>query len=169
MKDRLLKFLNKEQLSSARFAEIIGVQPSSISHILSGRNKPGFDFIQKILINFPSLNPDWLIMGKGNMLRNYATQRDLFSEGGGYIPGEPEKSSKSDENTGAGHDNEGESTRRNNESEISDTFVTKNTSGNDYKSDSSTSPDVTSVNMSKSVSRIVIFYTDKSFDEYSPA
>lgn len=169
MKDRLLKFLNKEQLSSARFAEIIGVQPSSISHILSGRNKPGFDFIQKILINFPSLNADWLIMGKGNMLRNYATQRDLFSEGGGYIPGEQEKASKSIDNTGDGHDYEGENTGRNSEPEIPDTFVNKSLSDSDYKSDSDSFENITNVNKTKSVSRIVIFYTDKSFDEYSPA
>ena len=78
MKDRLLKFLNKEQLSSARFAEVIGVQPSSISHILSGRNNPGFDFIHKILTNYPSINAEWLITGKGAMLKEDNRQGNLF-------------------------------------------------------------------------------------------
>ncbi len=67
IKDRILKFLTKQKLSSSRFAEIIGVQRSSISHILSGRNKPSLDFLQKILSNFPNLNSDWLILGKGEM------------------------------------------------------------------------------------------------------
>jgi transcriptional regulator with XRE-family HTH domain len=78
MKDRLLKFLNKEQLSHARFAEIIGVQPSSISHILSGRNNPGFEFIQKILTNYPQLNAEWLILGKGNMFRQSESMQGVL-------------------------------------------------------------------------------------------
>ncbi len=67
MEDRLLKLLDSEQLSSARFADAIGVQRSSVSHILSGRNKPSFDFLQKTLKAFPLLNADWLILGEGNM------------------------------------------------------------------------------------------------------
>jgi len=67
IKDRILKFLTRQKLSSSKFADIIGVQRSSISHILSGRNKPSLDFLQKILSNFPTLNSDWLIVGKGEM------------------------------------------------------------------------------------------------------
>ena len=46
MKSRLQQFLEVEQLSPARLSEIMGIQRSGLSHILSGRNKPGFDFIQ---------------------------------------------------------------------------------------------------------------------------
>lgn len=70
MEERLIQLLKAEGINSTRFAERIGVQRSSISHILSGRNKPSFDFIIKILENFPSLNPDWLLRGKGLMYRN---------------------------------------------------------------------------------------------------
>jgi transcriptional regulator with XRE-family HTH domain len=168
MKDRLLKFLNKEQLSSARFAEIINVQPSSISHILSGRNKPGFDFIQKILINFPSLNADWLIMGKGNMYRNYAPQKDLFSESGGYIPKEKEQAPENFADKIPGENPDGEDNTEQGP-DTSDTFVNKSISSGDYKSNFNTASGITNVNKAKSVSRIVIFYTDKSFEEYSPA
>lgn len=69
MKDRLEKFMKSEGLTPSRFAEIMGVQPSSISHILGGRNKPSFDFIEKILLRFPKINPDWLLLGKGQMYR----------------------------------------------------------------------------------------------------
>ena len=67
IKDRVLQLINREKLSSSKFAEIIGVQRSSISHIISGRNKPSLDFIQKVLEKFSSLNPNWLVTGNGGM------------------------------------------------------------------------------------------------------
>ena len=51
--------------SASSFAEKIGVQRSSISHILSGRNKPSLDFILKILSSFPEVELYWLLNGKG--------------------------------------------------------------------------------------------------------
>ena len=44
--------------------------PSGISHILSGRNKPGFDLLQKILRRFPRINPDWLLLDSPQMYRS---------------------------------------------------------------------------------------------------
>ncbi len=66
---RLRLILDKEELTSSQFANIVGYRPSSISHILSGRNKPGFDFIQEILKKFDTINPEWLILGRGEMYR----------------------------------------------------------------------------------------------------
>lgn len=68
MKDRLLKFMQSKNISAGKLAEIIGVQPSAISHILSGRNKPGFDFLANLFNQFPDLNPRWMIVGEGNMI-----------------------------------------------------------------------------------------------------
>lgn len=48
-------------LSPSYFADTIGIQRSSISHILSGRNKPSLDIIQRILKVFPDIDRDWLI------------------------------------------------------------------------------------------------------------
>ena len=70
MKERLSRLLQAKQLSAVRFAEIIGVQSSSISHLLSGRNNPNFDFIVKLLERFPDVNPDWFILGQGEMFRD---------------------------------------------------------------------------------------------------
>ena len=70
MKDRLAEFLKSENLTAVKFAEIMEIQPSSVSHIISGRNKPGFDFISKLLMRFPDLNPDWLINGEGESYRS---------------------------------------------------------------------------------------------------
>ncbi len=87
MKDRLLQFLTLEQLSPARLSEIIGIQRSGLSHILSGRNKPGFDFIQKLLLKFPSLNAEWLITGKGKM---YKEQSPVITEVRQDVPSAPQ-------------------------------------------------------------------------------
>ena len=65
MNNRLQQFLDLENLSPARLADLLGVQRSGVSHILSGRNKPGFDFIQKLLTKFPALSADWFLTGKG--------------------------------------------------------------------------------------------------------
>lgn len=78
MKERLLELLKAENLSPSVFADEIGVQRSNVSHILSGRNKPGFDFIQKILTRFNNLNANWLINGDGGMYSDSASN-DLFS------------------------------------------------------------------------------------------
>jgi plasmid maintenance system antidote protein VapI len=68
MKDQLIKILTHFGITATRFADEIGVQRSSISHILSGRNKPSYDFILRIIEKYPSLNPSWLLTGNGNMM-----------------------------------------------------------------------------------------------------
>jgi transcriptional regulator with XRE-family HTH domain len=68
MKDRIEKIMELEQLSASKFADAIGVQRSSISHILSGRNKPSLELVNKILDQFQQVNADWLLLGKGEMV-----------------------------------------------------------------------------------------------------
>lgn len=84
-----------ENLSQSQFADKIGVARASISHIMSGRNKPGFDFILGMARNFPALNLDWLITGKGKMykqsevsLKVEPVDNDLFSNND-FIEDEP--------------------------------------------------------------------------------
>jgi len=62
---RLQKVIDFYGESASSFAEKIGVQRSSISHILSGRNKPSLDFIMKVLSSFPEVELYWLLNGKG--------------------------------------------------------------------------------------------------------
>jgi transcriptional regulator with XRE-family HTH domain len=68
--DRFKYLMKLNTLSASAFAEKIGVQPSSISHILSGRNKPSLEFIQKVLVQFPKVSADWLISGKTAVIEN---------------------------------------------------------------------------------------------------
>jgi transcriptional regulator with XRE-family HTH domain len=77
IKNRILEFLRTENKTSAQFAQEIGVQPSGISHIISGRNKPSLEFIVKMLTRYPALSSDWLLFGKGPMLRD-GLSADLF-------------------------------------------------------------------------------------------
>lgn len=63
---RLEKILEYYSLSASAFADKIGVQRSSLSHLLSGRNKPSLDFILKILDVFPEVDLYWILNGKGN-------------------------------------------------------------------------------------------------------
>ena len=67
MKDRITSFLLDENISPAEFADKIGVQRSSISHVLTGRNYPSASFIQKMLAAYPNLNARWLMVGEGSM------------------------------------------------------------------------------------------------------
>lgn len=69
MKDRIANLIKSERLTSQQFAELVDMQSSTISHILAGRNSPSFRIIYGILEAFPMVNPDWLILGKGDMYR----------------------------------------------------------------------------------------------------
>lgn len=70
MIERLLEIMRSKHLTSSQLADAIGVQRSGISHLLSGRNKPSLEFILKILSYYPDVNPDWLLFGKEPVLRD---------------------------------------------------------------------------------------------------
>lgn len=63
--ERLKTIMEHYNLSSAGLADSIGVPRSSISHLLSGRNKPSLDFILKLIKAYPEVNLYWLLNGKG--------------------------------------------------------------------------------------------------------
>lgn len=77
MNNRLQQFLAAENITQSTFAESIGVTKASVSHVLAGRNKPGFEFIESIARRYPNLNIEWLITGKGRMYKNQG-ERTLF-------------------------------------------------------------------------------------------
>ena len=65
MKDRIAHIMRAKNLKASDFASLLGIQPSGISHILSGRNQPSLDFVKKIKETFPEYNLDWIIFGTG--------------------------------------------------------------------------------------------------------
>ena len=70
MNNRLKQFLAAENITQAQFADNINVVRASVSHVLSGRNNPSFDFIKAMMSKYPRLNIDWLMFGKGKMYKD---------------------------------------------------------------------------------------------------
>jgi transcriptional regulator with XRE-family HTH domain len=143
MKDRVLRFLGDKGLTATRFADIIGVQRSSISHILSGRNKPSFDFIQRFLRKFPEVNAEWLILGKGNMYSHLDDSKEVEQE---------EQNASFNKGLFADTGKQSRPTRDVVESEPPPTYNTTSSKRE---------------NILKKIERIVIFYEDHSFSEYT--
>ncbi len=77
MNRRLLQFLQAENITQAQLADTLSVARGSVSHILSGRNKPGYDFLESLLLHYPTLNLDWLMTGRGRMYRSEDEEQDL--------------------------------------------------------------------------------------------
>ena len=61
MDEKLRILMQRENLTASRLAEILEIQPASISHILKGRNKPSFELVCRIINRFPQVNPYWLL------------------------------------------------------------------------------------------------------------
>ncbi len=157
MEERLLHLLETEHLSSSKFADVIGVQRSSVSHILSGRNKPSFDFLQKTLKAFPALNADWLILGEGDMYEGTVSSAssNLFEQ---LVPGaEIQKT-----NTGVSGTAEGMKSGANaaNPGNISN----QGQAGADILHSQESNMSI----LKKRISRVILLYEDNSFDTYEP-
>ncbi|TCN64508.1 helix-turn-helix domain-containing protein [Acetobacteroides hydrogenigenes] len=155
MNDRLDKLLLAEQLTPAKFADIIGVQRSSISHIVSGRNKPSFDFIAKVLQRFPRVNPDWLILGKGEMYKQMV-QASLFD-----VPVVKQLVPEQESNQ--------EIVKQESVADISaaEEVVSKESPTQNTEVESSYPIDIKAFD--KEVERIVVFYKDRTFRSYTPS
>ena len=63
IQDRVRIVIKANNLTSAEFADRLGIKRSNLSHVLSGRNKPGIDFLAKIIEAYPNVNAAWLITG----------------------------------------------------------------------------------------------------------
>ncbi len=61
LNEKIKHLLSEKNLSPSHFADEIGVQRSSISHILAGRNRPSLDIVQKIVRRFPDLDLKWIL------------------------------------------------------------------------------------------------------------
>lgn len=68
--EKLKKIIEDEGLTASKFAEKIGVQKSSVSHILSGRNKPSLDFILKINKSIENISLDWLLENNNHDIKD---------------------------------------------------------------------------------------------------
>lgn len=70
MNNRLKQFLTVENISQSQFADSINIVRATVSHVLSGRNYPSYDFLKALMTRYPRLNIDWLMFGKGKMYKD---------------------------------------------------------------------------------------------------
>jgi hypothetical protein len=70
--------MKTEGLSNSKFASILGIQRSNITHIVDGRNKPSLSFVEKLMTKFPRVNIEWLINGTGEMYKQNDASPTLF-------------------------------------------------------------------------------------------
>ncbi|KOY86734.1 hypothetical protein AD998_11780 [bacterium 336/3] len=117
LSERIKIIIDLKELQPSKFADEIGVQRPNMSHIIAGRNKPGLDFLHKIVIRYPEVNINWLLSGLGEPLLNW-------------------NNSKSEQEIEE-------------DSENSTTFDKENKK-----------------NVKKDIEKIVVFYTDKTFETF---
>ena len=146
MNNRLQKFLDAENITQSQLAEKLGVAKASISHILAGRNKPGFDFILSMSQCYPDLNLDWLIAGKGKMYKSSSEPRSPE-------PRENPQSTNQGESNGLLFEPQ--------EPEISS--LKAESAGNKPVTESA--PPAASKRAQPRISRILVFYDNGTFNE----
>lgn len=165
--------MRREGLTAVKFAEIMEVQPSSISHLLSGRNKPNFEFISRILLRFPELNPEWIINGQGEIYKSKTTEhpQEVTNENSGGITNvthqvRPESSAIS------GEEQVLDLFNSNSESSVNIEDTTKvtdvNTAQKSIEEPKAESDDrePSKKEPSKNIARVILFFEDGSFEEY---
>ena len=142
MKEKLEFLLRTKSLTATTLARLLEIQPSGISHILSGRNKPSFDLVVKILRAFPDINPDWLILDDERVYRDEVpslsvtptTPQEVESSHASSLPAASENMTSLEGNDGI-------------KNEQLSIFSSPQSHG-------------------KTVERVIVLYTDKSFDSY---
>ncbi len=174
MNERLRKLLASEQLSSSAFADIIGVQRSSISHLLAGRNKPSYDFLIKTLEAFPGLRADWLLLGEGSMYKEDFNPSGTVLSGG---KSENKTEEKDDGNSVAGRDSstdihKKESNLFSQSNVFKDVNNEKNGESDSVTGDNGLDEDLTVSRAEKSpdkhIKRVMVLYSDHTFQSYEP-
>lgn len=134
---RLKQLIDHYELTASSFSDIIDFNRSTISHLLSGRNKPSLDFVLKLIKNFPEVSIEWLVEGKGEFPKSQ--EKFDFDEEQEALP-EPDKSETLDQRA-----------------------VYTDTPSLDPKSALKTL-DLNSPK--KEIARVIVFYTDYSFEAY---
>lgn len=214
MENRILKVIDNSGLTASEFALKVGIQSAQISHIKSGRNKVSLEIVQRILANFDEINPDWLILGKGEMYRNSAKTIENQENKHENRPFQPEMASLFDNPTYNPTENVKEIELKDNHEEVAaneeknkiemadENVIDENVSSSSFENktlekkenfdsmdvnmkssndnrfkdhEESNQPETQSENPSlniitssdqRTVKKIIVFYSDKTYDEF---
>ncbi len=173
MNSRLQQFLDLEKLSPARLADMLGVQRSGLSHILSGRNKPGYDFIYKLLTCFPTISAEWLLTGKGKPYKDInEITPSPFSH---FNKTEQEQNhnkvqilDKNDDIFSISSSFDNMLNTENYEQEIDNQLNNLQNKQSKLSQNGVNGESNKNMRKNKTVNRVIIFYNDGSFDEMYP-
>jgi len=135
MKTRIKELIIQQKITSAQFASEIGIAASSLHHIVSGRNNPSLEVLQKIMARFPQINAEWLINGKGKQFKE-VVQGELFE----VVP--DDKVLNIEESTAK------QKLVIENGSKIEESIIK-------------------SISTNKTIEKLIVLYSDKSFDIYN--
>ena len=162
MNERIKKFMAFQGLTPSELADNIGVQRSNVTHVLNGRNNPSFPFIEKLLKKYPKLSAKWLLMGEGEMIEGKPVfNASLFDS----QPESPEKPATSERNE----------TEMKEEDAVSYSVPEKKAEKIPVaepqmlvqKNEISLQTSINSE--SKTIERVMIFYSDQTFRVYNPS
>ncbi|MEI8112820.1 MAG: helix-turn-helix transcriptional regulator [Bacteroidia bacterium] len=165
MEERIKKFMEYKGITSSELADSIGVQRSNVTHVLKARNKPSFQFIEKMLQIYPELNAKWLMLGTGNMVDVPLKTKTLFDqliEPESLLEQKPEKSAEKQLNQSIKpvEDIKPQETIKTTERQIPPViekpFVNNELQNHIFSSE-------------KPIERLIIFYNDQTFKVYNPS
>ncbi|MGM9811046.1 MAG: helix-turn-helix domain-containing protein [Paludibacteraceae bacterium] len=158
-RERLLKLIADNNMSAKQFAAEVGIQAGTISNIVNGRNNPSLDVMQRVLNRFRTLSSDWLILGVGNMYR---------TEGGKENTDAKEKQQEipgfGDTITSPQHPIE-EPSPSSSPKTSSASAISRETQQSVTTKKQQTAP--MEQPAAKQIERIIVFYSDGTFDEIS--
>lgn len=158
LNDKVKQIIVNSGFSPSHFADEIGVQRSSISHILANRNKPSFDILQKIIKRFPQLGYDWLDNEGVNPPKSDNLINEITAAKRGPKPitqkSEPSQNSYGSPQNLAQNTHLSESSKKN----LFDSLSVQ----------PNVMTQVFDTTIEKSVERIIVFYSDNSFKEFKP-
>lgn len=174
IKDRIEHVLRAQNITATQLAEMMGIQRSGISHILSGRNNPSMDFIVKFKESFPEYNLEWLLIGNGpktgyeqvRQQKLHVPQPELFEA---VVEKEEKDTLKRDElkvtSVSGLNETKGEGLKA---------ITERNEFKDDFQQEKKIAPAKTEQvlqndNPIKQVKRIIFFYNDGSFEMFHPS
>ena len=148
MKERIKKIMDNENLTPARFADKLQINRAVVSHILNGRNNPSLDVVMKILSEMDYINSDWLINGTGSMYRD------------GYVSTEKENEQGLFDESAINTDKD---------PSLSEYLKEKHVQQSGLPLKSVGQQQLTSSNeRNKKIKEIIIYYTDNTFETFTP-
>jgi plasmid maintenance system antidote protein VapI len=159
--------MDAEGLNNSKFASILGIQRSNVTHILDGRNKPSLSFIEKLTAKFPRVNVEWLITGNGEMYKQNKISEQKSTHKKSDSPTLfPVATEVAPEQTPSVHIEK--NTAKTPQINVLPAQNTENTDVQNSKQPTPSKPDSPEQITEQDIEFVLIFNSDKTFNYYKP-